>query len=243
MGRQHGLWKRLIESGDEDFFWGKLDKRFLSPFLSQASFVDGQLDGCWSISSQDGKKIFEWRFENSRCSGSATVWFSDGAKQWEVKYQDGRPVDAYREWNTQGELIDSVPLIDGCSLAQRVGRHRNGHKSYEGTVLVPSKWSRLVFDWWNTKVAVDRTAEIAPERRHGLWTEWYADGTKKYEGEYREGVPHGKFVVWYENGKKQVEGTYKDGEKSGIWSTWTKDGTKDSVAEYVAGLQFWVRTR
>jgi antitoxin component YwqK of YwqJK toxin-antitoxin module len=243
MGKQHGLWKRYFDAGEENFVWGNVDHQFAGPYLSEASFVDGQLHGSWIILSRGGQKILEWRFQDGYCQGSATQWYASGTKQWEVNFKDGQPIGEFGEWGPRGELLRSVLFIDGCVSVKHEKRHRTGQRSCAGHVLIPSPWSRLVFDWWNTRVTLAPLPATLPERRHGLWTEWYSDGTKKFEGEYHEGTPHGAFTWWSENGEKRVEGRYTKGRKDGIWTTWNSSGRKDSVAEYAAGLQFWTSRR
>jgi antitoxin component YwqK of YwqJK toxin-antitoxin module len=243
MGKQHGLWKQYFDAGEEDFVWGDMDHEFAGPYLSEASFVDGQLHGSWIIFSRDGQKILEWRFQHGYCHGPATQWYASGAKQREVIYEDGQPVGELKEWDPRGNVLRGVLFIDGCVSVKHEKRYRSGQKSCQGEVLIPSPWSRLVFDWRNTRVTLAPLPESLPERRHGLWTEWYPDGTKKFEGEYHAGIPNGVFTWWCENGEKRVEGRYTEGRKDGIWTTWNSKGRKDSVAEYAAGLQFWTSRR
>jgi antitoxin component YwqK of YwqJK toxin-antitoxin module len=37
----------------------------------------------------------------------------------------------------------------------------------------------------------------------GIWTEWYENGQKNIEGNYKEGELEGQVTVWQENGKKE----------------------------------------
>jgi antitoxin component YwqK of YwqJK toxin-antitoxin module len=75
---------------------------------------------------------------------------------------------------------------------------------------------------------------------HGLFTEWYDNGQKKWEG---NGKGDGLLTFWYENGQKEAEGNYKDGKKDGLWTEWYENGQKRQEANYKDdkkdGLKTW----
>ena len=43
-------------------------------------------------------------------------------------------------------------------------------------------------------------------------TEYYDNGEKELEGNYKDGKQEGVMIAWYENGEKELEGNYKDGK-------------------------------
>ena len=45
----------------------------------------------------------------------------------------------------------------------------------------------------------------------GKYMDWYDDGNKMCEGEYKNGKPEGKFIGWYKSGNEMYEGEYKNG--------------------------------
>ena len=56
-------------------------------------------------------------------------------------------------------------------------------------------------------------------------TDWYQNGQKKAEGNYKDGERHGLRTNWYENGQKREERKYKNGK---LWTAvaWKPDGVK-----------------
>ena len=52
----------------------------------------------------------------------------------------------------------------------------------------------------------------AMNRKDGKWTEWYENGQKKSEENWKDGKREGKWTVWYENGQLMEENYYKNGE-------------------------------
>ena len=47
----------------------------------------------------------------------------------------------------------------------------------------------------------------------GKWFEWYENGNKMCEGEYKDGKQEGKWIGWYKDGTKSYEEEFKDGTK------------------------------
>lgn len=60
----------------------------------------------------------------------------------------------------------------------------------------------------------------------------YCMKTKPQSG---EPVPHGPYVDFYKNGQKQSEGQYKDGFRSGHWTFWDANGMKAGETDFEAG--------
>ena len=58
---------------------------------------------------------------------------------------------------------------------------------------------------------------------HGLWTIWYENGQKKWEGTYKDGKAHGLQTWWYDNGQKRFGAAWKDGKQISR-KNWDEDG-------------------
>ena len=60
---------------------------------------------------------------------------------------------------------------------------------------------------------------------HRVWVQesashqivWYADGTKKSEGDLKQGQRDGAWVFFHANGNKRAEGSYTAGRMTGPW--------------------------
>ena len=64
--------------------------------------------------------------------------------------------------------------------------------------------------------------------------EYYKNGQKSYEVNYRGGL-RSKKVWWYDNGNKKKMITFKDGKLDGHWVTWNYDGIKEREKLYRDG--------
>lgn len=60
----------------------------------------------------------------------------------------------------------------------------------------------------------------------GKWMEWYDNGGKKTEINYKNRVLEGMHTTWHMNGTINIQGNYKNGFKDGLWTTLCWDGCK-----------------
>ena len=63
----------------------------------------------------------------------------------------------------------------------------------------------------------------------------HENGTKVYEGNYKNGKRDGLHVVWDKNGPKKVEENYKNGRRDGLTVWWHKNWQKSSEVNYKDG--------
>ncbi len=62
------------------------------------------------------------------------------------------------------------------------------------------------------------------DKPHGQGTEYNADGTIEYEGEWKDGWKHGQGTLYREDGTKWYEGEWKDGLMHGQGTQYWPDG-------------------
>jgi len=66
--------------------------------------------------------------------------------------------------------------------------------------------------------------------------EYFADGKKKDETNYRDGKQHGFYVSWYANGQMRVQDLYSDGRRNGAVLQWHPNGVKSYEAHDTNGV-------
>jgi antitoxin component YwqK of YwqJK toxin-antitoxin module len=73
-----------------------------------------------------------------------------------------------------------------------------------------------------------KSAEVANctvgGKKDGLWTTFYADGTKRSEGAYAAGAKHGKWMQYHKNGKPATEATFHEGKYVGRYRAFHDNG-------------------
>jgi antitoxin component YwqK of YwqJK toxin-antitoxin module len=242
-GKQHGRWMWRFEAGEGGLFSGECENQYSGPFVSEATFADGQLHGTWTIVSvKTRQKIIEWEFEQGQRHGRATWWYPNGQRCREMTFKKGLPEGDYVRWSPDGRVLTRSAFIEGRELLKQAEWYSSGQKRAEGPMLLP-RGPNFEFDWWNGTVQTTPPATDQPAAKHGLWVEWHPGGQKEAEGHFEHDRPVGKFVWWYENGQRKAEGHYTAGAKDGDWTYWHANGMKESQVAYRAGepMGRWLR--
>jgi antitoxin component YwqK of YwqJK toxin-antitoxin module len=235
-GKLEGRWVRNFLAGEQSLFGGPYEKQFKGPFVSEADFHQGKLNGAWTIRTASGQKIVEWNFADGVRQGKSTWWYPNGEVRREAGYKGGDPNGECREYSPDGQVSAVHVFVDGSQLQPAVGWHSREQKSFEGGYLVSTRMSGVVYDWWNGTVTNLPDAAADARLKHGRWTGWYPNGQVQVVGTYERDVPVGTFTWWYDNGQKQAEGEVRGGDRSGKWVTWYSNGQKESEGTYTDGV-------
>lgn len=235
-GERDGVWNRWYRSGSEADVLTKIPyNQFTAPFVSQATFKDGKLEGKWTIYDSKQRKISEWEFTDGERNGKSSWWFANGRKMRDIDFENGEINGNYIEWNAEGKETAKGSYQHGRKLAAKIEYH-NGNskqKKSEGLYLHAKEIVQTPDDWWNAKIAV--YTKQGKDERHGHWSSWYATGHKQIEGDYQNDLQVGKFTWWYDNGQVALEGTYENGKQTGPWTWWHQNGLKATQGEYADG--------
>ena len=231
--KRHGTWNRWYRAGDASLFGQVPYNEFSGPFISQANFRNGKLNGKWTIFDAKQRKISEITFVDNQRNGKATWWFANGRRFQQITYRDGVIDGELLQWNNTPKLVKRDTYREGRRIAPKVEYFTGSQKKSEGVYLHAKIVVKTPDDWWNAKFAA-YTRE-GKDEKHGPWTTWHANGQKKQQGEYKNNLPVGNGVWWYENGQKRLQGSFKKGKKDGRWVWWYENGQKRSQGEYTNG--------
>ena len=234
-GVRHGAWTRWYNNNEGEMFTAPLYKQFQAPYMAEATFQDGKLQGTWTVFDSKKRKCSEWTFENGERHGKSITYFPTGAKMTEVEYKSGQMDGDSVEWGQDGKIVQKETYLVGRKLAAKVDYYAPGVKRFEGVYLHARQISATNYDWWNGKVTVTMAGKEGLDQRHGVWTSWYRNGQKQLEGRYVEDAPVGKFSWWHANGQKAIEGEYVTGKQNGKWTWWHQNGQKNIEGEYASG--------
>ncbi len=234
-GKQQGKWTQSFAKDEGHLFTADHETEFQGPFASEATFVEGQLDGTWTIKDRNGQNIVEWNFDHGVRNGKWSWWYPNGDKRLAATYKNDNLDGDVLEWNQGGQLGSKTTYVDGKRLDKVAGWYALGQKHFEGFYLRVVHMPEPSYDWWKGSITTASAVPTGEDQKHGTWTEWYRSGNKKAEGQYDHNVAAGKFIWWYENGQKQAEVEYQAGVYSGTFTTWHPNGLKESQAEYRNG--------
>ncbi len=235
-GKRHGRWLRWYGPNKAPMLQGVLYKDFQPPFVAEATFEDGVLNGTWKVFDSKNRKVSEWDFDHGERNGKSVWYYPNGQKRREVDYKQGQLDGEVMEWGPDYKLATREKYVDGRRLAPQVDNYAPGQKRAEGWVLYGKEITKSNYDFWTGTATVQVTGTEGTNQRHGLWTWWHKNGQKQMEGRYESDLPVGKFTWWYPNGQKQLQGEYVAGKQQGKFTWWHPNGQKQLEGAYVAGV-------
>lgn len=230
-GKRHGSWTRLMP----DF--ATVDPQFRAPFTSKAEFADDQLNGVWTVTDAQKRPVGSWEFAYGELSGTSATWYPSGQQRREMKFKKGVPDGEAMAWRPNGQLWGKEFFRDGKQLVPVVTWHGRKQKESEGWLLRTNFEITANVDWWEGQLEISRNETEGEDVKIGQWTEWYANGNRKFSGTYDHGTPTGEHTFWHENGQKMMAGGYRAGLADGRWTQWHPTGMKQEEGHYLAGVK------
>jgi len=235
-GKRQGRWLRWYGQSENSMFNGPLYKDFQPPFVGEATFEDGVLNGTWKVFDSKNRKVSEWEFDHGDRNGKSVWFYTTGQKRREVDYKQGQIDGEVVEWGTDNKVASREKYMDGRRLAAQVDYYSPGQKRAEGWILYAKEITKSNYDFWEGVATTQVVGADGTNQRHGLWTWWHKNGQKQMEGRYEADQPVGKFTWWYPNGQKQLQGEYVAGKQQGKFTWWHPTGQKQLEGAYVAGV-------
>jgi antitoxin component YwqK of YwqJK toxin-antitoxin module len=235
-GQRTGLWIRWHGRNDSPLFNEFPFNQFKAPYMSQASFTNGVLDGEWIITDASDHKCSQISLKNGKRHGMAITWLPNGKVLRQATYEDGVPVGELLEANSRtGELERAATFVEGRRLITRTTEYPGRQqKKTETTYLAAPTVEQSSDEFWNVRMA--KYATEGSDLRHGLARAWYANGQPEQEGAYQYGKKTGTFTFWHENGQVAATGEYRDDQPVGLWVWWHENGQKSAIGRYQRGL-------
>jgi antitoxin component YwqK of YwqJK toxin-antitoxin module len=234
-GERHGTWNRWHQPKEAAIFAKPPYSQFQGPYISQADFDNGKLDGNWTIYDSKQRKISQIGFSKGQRHGTATWWFANGKRMRQITYRDGLIDGELEEWTADGKLTVRQVYQEGRRLALKTAYYPGAKKikKSEGMYLHAREVVKTNDDWWNATMAT--YVHEGVDDKHGPWTSWYGNGQKQVEGQYAHNLPTGNFTWWHANNQIASEGTYEEGKQHGRWVWWHENGQKSIQGECTQG--------
>ncbi len=241
-GQPVGVWKRYYAANHAPLFATSPYKDFAGPFTSQASFVDGQIDGKWTISDAKQRKISEIDFVAGQRHGKAAWFYPNGTLLSQATYDRGRVHGDVMKWGPDASLLGKESYTHGRKLAPKVEYYDAEHKRSEIHYLHAPMVVKTPDNFHAATLATFE--QRGQDEKFGSFRVWHANGQLARQGEFRYNLPVGKATWYYANGQKQMEGTYVDGKQEGTWTWWHQNGIKQIAGDYRDGVavgkwQWW----
>jgi antitoxin component YwqK of YwqJK toxin-antitoxin module len=241
-GQRIGLWTRWIGQKESKLFNELPFKQFKPPFMSQANFAEGKMDGEWIVTDANERKVMAVSLKNGERHGTATTWLPNGNIYMQMTYDQSIPVGDMLQANTKTGELQKIASYDRGhrvitksehypSRSRQVGKERQ--LKSEVMYLAAKSVMQSPDDFW-TMTTAKYEAE-GEDLRHGTARTWYANGQPQQDGFYTNGKKTGTFTYWHENGQVYVIGEYRDDLAEGTWTWWHDNGQKSAVGKYEDG--------
>jgi len=235
-GKLDGKWVQTISPERAQALSTKMDPGFRPPFRSEATFIDGQLQGDWTVSDSKGNPVFVWQFEMGKRENVSTWFDSRRTPVLETMYADGAPNGPSTQAVPGQREPKRIVYDKGRIVQPKTNWHERGKKRSEETLLAPAANRLVAHDWWASNV-VSEPLHGGIAVREGLYTAWHPNGQKSIEGNFSSGTPNGEFERWYTNGQLESKGYFQEGVPLGEWVYYHPNGMKLMQGSYENGVQ------
>jgi antitoxin component YwqK of YwqJK toxin-antitoxin module len=235
-GERNGMWTKWTSRKDSPLLGEFPYRDFKAPFMSQATFVNGKLEGDWMITDSNDRKVSIISFANGLRNGTATTYLPTGKILSQTTYQNAVPVGDFLEVNKKtGELARTGTFEDGRKVVTKTNHFPGSSKKKLSEImyLAAKTVETAPDDFWAVRTA--KYGTDGSDMRHGSSKSWYANGQPEMEGSYEYGKKAGTFTFWHENGQVAATGEYKADVAVGTWVWWHANGQKSAVGKYTEG--------
>ena len=234
-GERNGLWTRWVGKKDAAALGEAPFNQFKTPYMSQATFANGKLEGDWIITDANDRKVMMVSFQGGLRNGAATTWLPNGKVLKQITYQNAIPVGDLLEINQKnGEIARTATYEEGRKVVTKTSYFPGSkNKKSEIMYLAAKTIETAADDYWGMKLA--KYGSEGSDMRHGSSKSWYANGKTEQDGAYEYGKKTGTFTFWHENGQVAATGEYKNDLAIGTWVWWHDNGQKSAVGKYQEG--------
>jgi antitoxin component YwqK of YwqJK toxin-antitoxin module len=234
-GERIGLWTRWNSQKDSPTFNEFPFNKFKAPFMSQAHFTNGKMDGEWTISDANERKVMSIALKAGERNGPTTIFLPNGKIQSQTTYENATPVGDLLELNEKsGQLAHTATYVEGRKVVTDT-KYFPGTKDKKSEIMYLAAKTTLQTpdEFWTVKLA--KFASDGKDLRHGTSKTWYRGGKPETDGFYQYGKRAGTFTYWHENGQVAATGEYRDDLAEGTWVWWHSNGQKSAIGKYQTG--------
>lgn len=221
--RQHGPWKWFYEDGS---------------LKQEGNFKNGLKNGIFKSFDRKGNlSIIEKFVDDIKQETAEEVarlelrkdYYPNGQVKVEATYKQGIPEGIRREFDEQGNVVQSYTFSKGNLVAQ-------GIVTNEG--LRQDRWKEYYPDGRTKSEGFYQKG-----KRSGEWMFYYPSGTLEQKGSYNtKGLAEGQWIWYYQNGKILRSENYRDGLRDGTMTEYSVDGQVIATGDFIQDKEegFWI---
>lgn len=163
--------------------------------------------------------------DNGKITGEFTGYYPDGTLKEKIQFSQGMPTGEKDEYYENGQLKYSVHIDRDKDLFRHQWYFENGHpEKLEHKRTDQDELKGDYKEWHENGQLKEEGRYVGRYSREGMWPEYYADGRKKIEKEYKDGT-----VLIHNCWNEEGEQTLVDG--TGVWIIDDKATSLSTVTE------------
>ena len=193
---------------------------------------NGQKQGKWIKTYQNGNTRYEGQFRNDKPFGEFHYYFESGKLQAVSKFSDDGIICKSSSFFENGN-----PMAEGTFINQKKDGKWIFYSDIDGKMIAEENYTDDILD--GRKVTLfPETGEPAEimyykkGRRDGLFQKYFLSGKVMIAGKYENDMLEGEYTVYFENGKVEIHGFYSKGIQIGNWEYYNENGENLSESEY-----------
>lgn len=244
---------RFDEQEQKQGLWIQFHKNGI--IAQEGPYINDLKNGYWKYYTTAGDLIRVEKWVNGELQEGAAevakveikreIYPETGTLKFKGAYQNGKPTGVHREYNKEGEVVNSIiydqgiklfeGVVDAAGLKQGPWKHfyRSGELKAQGSYKDDLKIGR--WNYYFRDSTVEQTGSYQRGKADGLWEWFFPDGSILREEEYRFGLEDGSSIEYNDTGAVVAKGEYIDGYKEGSWEYIINDHKE--VGSYFEGLR------
>ncbi len=206
-----------------------------------AHYKRNKLKGNWISKFNDDQLCDSGNLKNNVPDGLWKSWYANGNVRFIRNYNAFKLEKAKQDIKLrQSKAVTSAIAVLARTNLKAAYSYLHPDYSFHTLASQPENFSS--YDAWLTlnervsKNISEETSAYTPPflecLHHGLYMNFYADGSVKDSGYYKNGLRHGIWEEWLDDGKIKSQGFYTGGHKTSTWKFYDKKGVLLYVKSY-----------
>ncbi len=206
-----------------------------------AHYKRNKLRGNWISKFSDDQLCDSGSLRNNVPDGLWKSWYANGNLRFIRHYNAFKLEKAKQDIKLrQSKAVTSAIAVLARTNLQAAYSYLHPDYSFHTLASQPSNFSS--YDAWLTlnervskNISEESSAYTPPFLEclhHGLYMNFYPDGSVKDSGFYKNGLRHGIWEEWLDDGKTRSQGFYTSGHKTSTWKFYDKKGVLLYVKSY-----------
>ena len=141
-GKREGAWIKICQASQAKLFDSFPYNKFKAPFQSTVEFVDGEMNGVWSITDANDRVVSHISIEKGVRNGRAIWNLPSGMSAYEADYENGVLHGQFVEKDATGKVVKQLDYDKGS--VRQLDRETFPNKQPKSEIYVLSGKAKLV---------------------------------------------------------------------------------------------------